>query len=272
MSRPCLEPVRSTVSLAAHGVTCRRGRRTVIAGIDLKVPAGKRLAIIGPNGAGKTTLLRAMAGLEAPATGTIQVDGDDLYRMPARQRARTIAFVGQEEQPSAELTVFEAVGLGRVPYRSPWSLAAIGDQDVIDDALRTVGLLGWGERSCVRLSGGERHRVVLARALSQHTSALVLDEPTNHLDAAWRLRLMRILDDLGCTVIAAMHDLDLVLRHFDAVAVVADGELFAHGPPDEVLTSSLLQRVFGVAGDVVVHPATGRPHLLLTHADPAPHL
>lgn len=271
MSDPPIASVRAAVSLTAHGVTCRRGRTTVVSDVDLEVPAGSRLAIIGPNGAGKTTLLRAVAGLQAPTSGTIRVDDADLYRMPARQRARTIAVVGQEEQPSAELAVSEAVGLGRTPYRNPWSHAADGERDVIDDALRAVGLHGWGDRSCVHLSGGERHRVVLARALAQDTSALVLDEPTNHLDAAWRLRLMRILDDLGCTVIAAMHDLDLVLRHFDTVAVVADGELFAHGPPDEVLTSSLLQRVFGVAGDVIVHPATGRPHLLLTHADPAPH-
>ncbi len=81
---------------------------------------------------------------------------------------------------------------------------------------------------------------------------------------------MRILDDLGCTVVAAMHDLDLVLRHFDAVAVIADGRVYAHGPPGEILDSFLLQQVFGVAGDVIVHPTTGRAHLLLTHADPAP--
>jgi iron complex transport system ATP-binding protein len=98
----------------------------------------------------------------------------------------------------------------------------------------------------------------------------VLDEPTNHLDAAWQLRFMDLLDNLECTVIAAMHDLDLVLRHFDAVVVVADGGVVTHGPPIEVLDASLLMQVFDVAGDVVTHPTTGRSHLLLTHADPAP--
>ncbi|MGV0656710.1 ABC transporter ATP-binding protein [Mycolicibacterium thermoresistibile] len=260
-----------SATLSAHDVACRRGGRTVVSGVNLTVPAGTRLAVVGPNGAGKTTLLRVLSGLDEPMSGTIRLDGDDLHRMPPRRRARAIAVVGQEERPSGELTVAEAVGLGRTPYRNPWSGAVVGDRDIIDDALTEVGLGGWGDRSCAQLSGGERHRVVLARALAQRTAVLVLDEPTNHLDAAWRLRFMQILDDLDGTVVVAMHDLDLVLRHFDAVAVVADGGLFAYGSPTEVLDSWLLREVFDVAGDVIAHPTTGRSHLLLTHADPASH-
>lgn len=269
MSAAATISTTASVSLTAQGVQCRRGGRTVVAGVDLTVPAGTRLAVIGPNGAGKTTLLRALSGLDAPASGTVRVEHEDLYRMPARRRALTIAVVGQEEQPSSELTVAEAVGLGRTPYRNPWSGTVVGESEIIDDALRAVGLHGWGNRLCVHLSGGERHRVVLARALAQRTAVIVLDEPTNHLDAAWRLRFMQILDELNCTVVAAMHDLDLVLRHFDAVAVVAGGGVCAYGPPTEVLDSALLWQVFGVAGDIVTHPTTGHSHLLLTHADPA---
>lgn len=267
MSAPPTAPPATGVTVSAHGVLCRRGSRTVVSGVDLTVASGTRLAVIGPNGAGKSTLLRALSGLDAPSAGTVLVEGRDLYRMPARERARTIAVVGQEERPSGELTVAEAVGLGRTPYRNPWAGAVSGERDIIDGALSAVGLQGWGNRPCVQLSGGERHRVVLARALAQRTSVLVLDEPTNHLDAAWRLRFMQILDDLRCTVIAAMHDLDLVMRHFDAVAVVAGGRVYAQGSPSEVLTSALLRQVFGVAGDIIVHPTTGRFHLLLTHAE-----
>lgn len=260
----------TAAALIAHRVECRRGARTVVAGVDLVVPAATRLAVVGPNGAGKTTLLRALSGLDVPAAGVVRVGGEDLYRMPARRRARSIAVVGQEERPSGELTVAEAVGLGRTPYRNPWSGVVVGENDIIAEALGAVGLSGAGERFCTQLSGGERHRVVLARALAQQTSVLVLDEPTNHLDAAWRLRFMQILDELECTVVAAMHDLDLVLRHFDAVAVVAGGGVVAHGPPAQVLDSKLLWEVFDVAGDVVAHPTTGRSHLLLTHAEPVP--
>lgn len=261
----------TSAALTAQGLRCCRGVRTIVSEVELDIPAGTRLAVVGPNGAGKSTLLRALAGLDTPTAGAIQIDGHDVRRMSARHRALTVAFVGQEERPSGELTVAEAVGLGRTPYRQPWSVAAAQDRGIIDDALVAVGLGGWGDRSCTQLSGGERHRVVLARALAQQTAVLVLDEPTNHLDAAWRLRFMQVLDELECTVVAAMHDLDLVLRHFDAVAVVAEGGVLAHGPPTEVLNAALLRRVFEVAGDIVPHPETGLPYLLLTHVDPAVH-
>ncbi|WP_439031831.1 ABC transporter ATP-binding protein [Gordonia terrae] len=252
------------VALRADDLACRRGNRTVLEQVDLDVPAGTRLAIVGPNGAGKSTLLRTLCGLQHPAAGTVLVDGTDLRQMPPRRRAQSIAVVGQEEQPSAELTVTEAVGLGRTPYRSAWATGGFDDAAIVRAAMTKVGLDGWENRSCTHLSGGERHRVVLARALAQQTPILVLDEPTNHLDAAWRLRLMQVLDDLESTVVAAMHDLDLTLRHFDSVAVVSDGRLIAHGRPVDVLTTELLASVFEVSGTVVDHPATGSPHLLLT--------
>ncbi|MBY4575594.1 molybdate ABC transporter substrate-binding protein [Gordonia paraffinivorans] len=251
------------LSLHARAVGCRRGSRMILRDVNIDVPARTRLAIVGPNGAGKSTLLRTLCGLASPASGRVLVDDDDLGRLPARRRARSIAVVGQDEFPSAELTVEEAVGLGRTPYRSSWATGDSDDVAAVRDALRAVGLAGWEHRPCTQLSGGERHRVVLARALAQQTPIIVLDEPTNHLDAAWRLRLMQVLDDLEATVVAAMHDLDLVLRHFDAVAVVADGGIIAHGPPLEVLTPELLAAVFDVAGSVVPHPETGQPHLLL---------
>lgn len=259
-----IDPARaSSMSLRANALACRRGGRVVLRDVDLAVPAGTRLAIVGPNGSGKTTLLRTLCGLERPVAGTVEVNGDDLHHIPSRRRAMSMAVVGQEEQPSAELTVAEAVGLGRTPYRSAWSTGSSDDKTVVDRALIQVGLDGWGTRSCTQLSGGERHRVVLARALAQQTPILVLDEPTNHLDAAWRLRLMEVLDELDATVVAAMHDLDLVLRHFDSVAVVSDGGVIVHGPPVEVLTPALLADVFEVSGTVVDHPSTGLPHLLL---------
>lgn len=254
------------VTLAAHDVSCTRGKRTIVSGVTLCVPAGSRLALVGPNGAGKSTLLRVLAGLDTPASGTVTVDEQDVHRMRARQRALLIAVQGQEEAPSAELTLTEAVALGRTPHRNPWALGEEGEQAIVDQALHTVGLAGRGDQSCTRLSGGERHRVVLARTLAQCTPLLMLDEPTNHLDAAWRLRLMDALDTLHSTVVAAIHDLDLVLRHFDSAAVVDDGRVVAHGPPVDIFTADLLEEVFGIHGEIVAHPHTGRPHLLIGDA------
>ena len=256
----------ASAHLVAQNVSCARGKRVIVSGVDLNVPAGSRLALVGPNGAGKSTLLRVLAGLDAPVQGSVTVDGLDVHRMRSRQRALLIAVQGQEEAPSAELTLAEAVALGRTPHRTPWALGEEGEKEIVDRALHTVGLAGRGDQSCTRLSGGERHRVVLARTLAQQTPLLMLDEPTNHLDAAWRLRLMDALDSLHSTVVAAIHDLDLVLRHFYAVAVVDDGRIVAYGPPVEIFTADLLDGVFGVNGDIVAHPRTGRPHLLIGDA------
>jgi len=256
----------SGVHLVADDVACARGKRVIVSGVDLNVPAGSKLALVGPNGAGKSTLLRVLAGLDAPVSGSVTVDGADVHRMRSRERARLIAVQGQEEAPSAELTLAEAVALGRTPHRTPWALGEEGEKDIVDQALQAVGLAGRGDQSCTRLSGGERHRVVLARALAQRTPLLMLDEPTNHLDAAWRLRLMDALEGLRSTVVAAIHDLDLVLRYFDSVAVVDDGRIVAYGPPLHIFTAELLDEVFGVHGDIVAHPRTGRPHLLIGDA------
>ena len=234
--------------------------------LTFDVPAGARVAVIGPNGAGKSTLLRTLAGISRPTAGTVRVNGVDLSAMRARQRALAVAFVGQEELPSAELTVGEVVALGRTPHRGPWSVSDGSEEPVIFNALASVGMGGHVDRLCTQLSGGERHRVTIARALSQETPLLILDEPTNHLDVAWRLSLMRLIAGLECTTIAAIHDLDLTVRCFDLVAVVDEGRLRAFGPPVETLSADLIHDVFAVRGDIVQHPITSQPHLLLTEA------
>ncbi|WOC12058.1 ABC transporter ATP-binding protein [Gordonia sp. MP11Mi] len=258
----------SALGLRAADLTCTVGGHNVLTHVDFTVPAGARLAVVGPNGAGKTTLLRTLAGIARPAHGSVTFDGVDVASMRARRRALSVAYVGQEEQPSGELTVTEAVGLGRTPHRGPWAVTDRSDRAIIDGALNAVGMLAYADRSCTELSGGERHRVTIARALAQGVPALLLDEPTNHLDAAWRLRLMDLIDSLPCTVVAAVHDLDLVLRHFDLVAVVCDGTLRSFGPPVDVLSPELIHDVFAVRGDIVGHPVTALPHLLLTEAAP----
>ncbi len=250
-------------TLACSGLDCGVAGTVVLRGVDLVVEPGSRTAIVGINGAGKSTLLRALAGLTSPYAGSVSLDGADLADVPARLRARSIAFVGQEEMPPMELRVAEMVALGRVPHHAPWR---IGDEDrdaVVADALRRVGLADYADRRCHQLSGGERRRLVLARGLAQGAPILALDEPANHLDVAWQLRLLALLGDHRGTVLASMHDLDLVMRHFDQVAVVGHGRLLAAGPPAQTLTPALLRDAFGVDCAALADPVTGRPHLLI---------
>ncbi|WP_210424452.1 ABC transporter ATP-binding protein [Gephyromycinifex aptenodytis] len=237
--------------------------KVIVSDVDLEIARGSRVALVGTNGAGKSTLLRAISGITRPAAGAVLLDGEDIHAMPGRQRARKIAFVGQEEHPPAELRLDEMVALGRIPNRAPWELGASDDHRIVRESLSVVGLLDRIDDTCDRLSGGERRRAVLARGLAQGCSVLMLDEPTNHLDIRWQIKLLELIAAYEGTVVAAMHDLDLVLRHFDAVAVLHAGKVWAFGAPHEVFTPELLAETFAVTTCQIRHPSRDQSHLLI---------
>ncbi|WP_333618855.1 ABC transporter ATP-binding protein [Dietzia sp.] len=269
------------VPLAARDLRVDRGGRTILDGVGIDVPAGSTLAVVGTNGSGKSTLLRALVGITPAAAGEIEIDGHAAAggraasRRWARMRARTMSFVGQEELPTAELSVAEAVSLGRTPHRKPWAGHDPGEHEAVARAMEAVGIADLAGTSCSRLSGGQRHRVVIARALAQETPLLLLDEPTNHLDPVWRLRLLEALRRSGRTVVLALHELDMVMQYADLVAVLDGGTLRAHGRPADVLGPELVREVFGVESAVVRRPgdesrgAGSSEHLLTWHDDSA---
>lgn len=256
----------------ASGLTTALGGRIVLDDVSFVLPAGAGLAVLGPNGSGKSTLLRTLMGM-LPGQGTMtfgttRFDASGARLRSARRRAHLMAFVSQEEAPAAELTVVEAVSLGRTPHRKPWASHDPGEHQAVESAMVAVGMAEHAGRSCSSLSGGQRHRVVLARALAQQTPVILLDEPTNHLDPVWRHRLLNTLHESGRTVIWSMHELDLAVQHADLVAVLDQGRLKAFGPPREVLTARTVREVFGVESTIVPR-TTGEsddaaPHHLLT--------
>lgn len=231
------------------------GRR-VVDDVTFEVREGERLALVGPNGSGKSTLLRALYRVHRPASGTVRVGGDRLWRLGPREAARRIAVVAQEGGAEHELTVM----LGRVPHQRGFGSDGPADLDAAEHALDRVGATDLAERPFAVLSGGEKQRVLLARAIAQDSSALVLDEPTNHLDVTFQLELMQIVAELGLTTVAALHDLNLAVAYCDRVAVLREGRLVVCGKPEEVLTADLIAEVFAVRADRLAHPATGRPH------------
>lgn len=222
--------------LTCHGLAAAIGGRTIVSGVDLDVPRGSMLAVVGRNGSGKSTLLRALTGLRRPVAGTVQVDGVDLADLTPRQRATRLAHVAQEDGPPEDLLVGEMVAMGRIPHRPPWALDAKGERHLVLAALEHVDLADKVNHPCQHLSGGERRRAMLARGIAQGSDLLVLDEPTNHLDVHHQIQLLETVRSLGCTVIAAVHDLQLAAAHFDAVAVLHDGRLHGVGHPADVLT------------------------------------
>ena len=261
------------MGLSLREVRWEAGGNVIVDGVTAEVPSGAVTGLLGPNGAGKSSLLRLVAGVVAPHGGAVLADDADVHRMPRRERARTLALLEQETHPAVPLTVIDVVLLGRIPHRSGWALPRAGDE-ADDEALAleclgTVGLAGFAAREFTTLSGGERQRVQVARALAQQPRLLLLDEPTNHLDVAAQLSLLALVRGLGLTTVAALHDLNLAAGWCDHVIVLDRGGVVAAGPPREVLTPELVERVYGVRAHVLEHPGTGRPLIAFDAPSPA---
>ncbi|HXO17767.1 MAG TPA: ABC transporter ATP-binding protein [Candidatus Dormibacteraeota bacterium] len=232
-------------------VALRIGGRSLLTAVDAHVATGEFVAILGPNGVGKTTLLRAIAGLHAPSAGTISIDGQLNAHLRPIERARRVALVTGDEVMFDELRVADVISIGRFPHRGWWQWRA-GDDDVlaVATALAAVRLEDFADRLFSTLSAGERQRVWIALGLAQQTAILLLDEPTSHLDvrvAHEILNLLRGLARAGKTVVCALHDLNEAAAYADRIALLGDGTLLELAPPDELLTGSALERVYGIA-------------------------
>ncbi|MFZ2530601.1 MAG: ABC transporter ATP-binding protein [Rhodococcus sp. (in: high G+C Gram-positive bacteria)] len=239
--------------LRAAGVTARLGGRTVLRGVDLDVAPGEVVALVGPNGSGKTTLLRTCYRALAVTAGAILLDDDSIHTLRRRQVARTIGVSTQEPSAFGGVTVRESVRLGRTAERG-WLEPFTGeDDDIVARVLDRVSLTAHADRDVAALSGGERQRVSIARALAQQPQVILLDEPTNHLDLRHQLGVLELLRELaarGLAVLVTLHDLRLAAEYCDRIAVLDAGQVVDVGTPDEVLTTELLDTVFGVRGSI----------------------
>lgn len=215
--------------------------------LSFHLTAGRVLGIVGPNGAGKSTLLRLLYRFNLPATGRIEVDGQDIWRMPPRAVARVVAAVLQEQPTDFALTVRDVVTLGRLPHRLGFNTSQQDDDLIVDDTLQRMNLLALQTRDFGTLSGGERQRVMVARALAQRPKVLVLDEPTNHLDIRHQLEILHLISDLDLTIVVSLHDLNMAIEACDDVLVLKDGRNMGFGPPEQVLTPDLVSSVFDVS-------------------------
>lgn len=232
--------------LGAEGVSLRYRQHTALDTTDLALLAGSVTAIVGPNGSGKTTLLRLIAGIARPSTGLIRLDGVDLTTLPGRERARRIAYVGQAEASDAPFTAREVLGLGRSAHRADWQPTDRSDAEVVESILTLMDLTHLGDRRLGSMSGGERQRVLLARALAQGAETILLDEPTNHLDVHHQQHVLDVLTDLGATVVLVLHDLNLAAAFCDRVVMMGAGRILAEGAPTDVLRPERVEEVYRV--------------------------
>ena len=253
------------MSLRATGLKDTAGSRSLVDGVSLDLHAGRVLAVLGPNGAGKSTLLKLLAGERAPRGGTIELEGRSLSAWTGAEMARVRAVVGQRDSLSFSFTAREVVSLGRLPQRH---LPAAQHETVIEASLRRVDAHYLADRHYPTLSGGERARVQLARAMAQiwdpvpgHDRYLLLDEPTASQDLAHQhqcLRAVRAFAREGVAVMVVLHDPNLVLDYADDVLVLCCGQRLALGAPSEVLDVPLLQRIYGIPVEVSIDATSGR--------------
>lgn len=235
--------------LEAKEVSLAFGARTVLERVCLRLTAGEFVGLVGPNGAGKTTLLRLLAGLVAPDTGHVSLDGYPLSGVSRDERARRIAALFQGAGVGWPMRVREVVALGRLPHRAAFAGESEADRAAVSRAMAMTEVVHLADRIEPTLSSGERMRVLLARALAVEAEILLADEPITALDPAHQLDAMELLRGVahrGTGVVAVLHDLTLAARFCDRLVVIANGCVQADGRPDLALTDDTLRRVFGI--------------------------
>lgn len=241
------------VTLACEGLSVRLGGTHVLHSISLEITPGQLVGVIGPNGAGKSTLLRALLGLVAADEGRVTIDGGALATSDRRTVARRIAYLPQGTTIHWPIAVERLVSLGRLPHLGPLSRMAAADTQAVERAMRRADIVQFRDRVATELSGGERARVMLARALAVEAEALVVDEPLASLDPAHQIDVMDVLRrevEAGTLVIVVLHDLTMAARHCDRLVMLDEGRVVADGDPTTVLTAERLSVVYGVSARI----------------------
>ncbi len=244
------------MGLEVKDISYSYNEQIIFENISFRVTHGEFIGIIGPNGSGKSTLLKNLYRTLKPKSGTIFLDGKDLYKLTSKKVAKKIGVVGQENTVPFDFKVEEIVAMGRSPYKKLFSSDTIEDREIIKNSLRQIGMEAIANKNYSNLSGGEKQRVLIARVLAQQPEILILDEPTNHLDIHHQLQIFDLIKSLKLTVLAAIHDLNIAALYCDKIFVIKNGKIYKSGSPEEVLTSQLIYEVYGIQADITVHPIT----------------
>ena len=228
--------------------------KPILKHINVQIPEGKFVGLIGPNGAGKSSLLRCLYRFNKPSEGVVEFNNRDIWQLKSDEYAKCVAVVLQEAPSHFNLSLFDVVALGLTPHKSLFSSTSQSEKQQITLAIKTVGLELHTNQNFESLSGGEKQRALIARAIVQQPQLLIMDEPTSHLDVKYQIQVMELAKSLGVTVFASFHDLNLAAALCDELVVIKNGEITHTGSPAEVLTEHMLDDVFGVCAQVSNHP------------------
>lgn len=230
----------------------------VLNGVDIEVKKGEFVGLIGPNGSGKSTVLKNIYRVYKPSKGEIFLDKQTINKISSKDMARKMAVMIQENNVEFDIKVIDMVMLGRYSHKKLLEKNNNNDYEVAKNSLDEVGLLGYEDRSFLSLSGGEKQRVLVARALTQQAEFVVLDEPTNHLDIKYQLQIMNILKKQNITVFSSIHDLNIAAFYCDKIFAINKGKIVEYGTPEKVINKTLIRELFEVEADISINEKTGK--------------
>jgi iron complex transport system ATP-binding protein len=254
--------------LEIRDLTLAYGERVALRDVSLSLARGELLGVVGPNASGKSSLIRAITNVITPRRGEVRLDGSPVRGLSQRELALRVAVVPQNPTLPEAFTALEVVLMGRTPHLGLLQSEGRVDWAAVRRALEETDAWELAERRIGELSGGEKQRVVVARALAQEAPLLLLDEPTAHLDVGHQAAVLELVQRLCCSngvdgrpraVLAVVHDLTLAAQYCDRLVMLSEGRLVADGPPHEVLSPQVLSSVYRTQVVVFTHPLTGRP-------------
>lgn len=224
--------------------------RPVLDGVSFELNPGEVLGILGPNGCGKTTMLKNLNRNLSPKSGCVLLDGTDLEELRKRDIARRVAAVPQSNEIRFSFTVREIVEMGRMPFQEAFRGSSSEDERIVNEAMESTGVSNMADRMINTMSGGERQRVIIARAIAQTPEVILMDEPTLHLDINMQFEVLDLVRKLsrerGLSVVIVSHDLPMVARYCDRMLLIHDRKVFAAGVPEEILTPENMRTVFNI--------------------------
>ncbi|MDQ0204727.1 ABC transporter ATP-binding protein [Pectinatus haikarae] len=239
----------------------------ILSDISASIASMECVGIVGPNGSGKSTLLKCIYRVLQPDAGEIFFDGSNIKNMTLKESARAVSVMAQDNSYAFDFLVEDIVLLGRTPYKKMLQFDNEADYKIVKNALKTVGLAGFEKRNFSAISGGEKQRVILARALAQNTSCLIMDEPTNHLDIKYQMQTMEIVKKHKFTSIIAIHDLNIAALYCDRIIALKDGQIVGNDVPEKLLTPEFIYYLYEVLSEVHMNKKTGKVNIIYMPSD-----
>ena len=244
------------MELVAKEMEIRIGKKEIIKNMSIHVKKQQFVGLIGPNGCGKSTLLKSIYKSLTPHKGSVFLNEVDVLKTSEKKVSQRLGVVGQFNEMNFDLTVQQMVMLGRTPHKKMLESDNQEDFQIVEEALVRTNLIDYKNRSFLSLSGGEKQRVILARTIAQQPKFMILDEPTNHLDIRYQIEILSCVKSLNIGVLAALHDLEMAAHYCDYIYAIKNGEVYAHGTPNEVLTSETIEALYQIKCQTYINPVT----------------